>query len=91
MGHVGEGAVAIIAIEAEGGALAFVLGPVHAVDQQDVLPAVGVVIEEGAAGTESFREKFAAVRAAIVAELNSRGGCDINKAETGSCGGLSGD
>ena len=48
MGDVGEGAVAIIAIEAECGALAFVPRPVHAIDQQDVLPAVGVVIEERA-------------------------------------------
>ena len=49
MGDVGESAVAIVAIEAQCGALALVLRPVHAVDQQDVQPAVRVVIEKRAA------------------------------------------
>ncbi len=53
-GDVGESAVAIVAIELQRGALAVVAGPVHAVDEQNVLPAVGFVIEKGAAGAESF-------------------------------------
>jgi len=48
-----------------------VAGPVHGVDEENVWPAVGVVIEEGAAGTESFGEKLAAVGAAVVVEINA--------------------
>ena len=50
---VGERAVAVVAVELQRRALALVAGPVHAVDQQDVLPAVGVVIEERAARTRA--------------------------------------
>ena len=51
---VREGAVAIVAIEAQRGALALVPWPVHAVDQQDVLPAVAIVIEKRAARSRAF-------------------------------------
>ena len=46
---VGERAVPVVAIEAQRRSLLLVAGPVHAVDEQDVLPAVGVVVEERAA------------------------------------------
>jgi len=75
--YVGEGAVAIIAVEAESDSLAFVTGPVHAVEKKDVLPAVVVVVEEGAARAERFREQFAAVGATVVTELDAGGVCDI--------------
>src|ERR1019366_3638467 len=58
LGDVGEGAVAVVAVEPHGGALAAAPGivgvPAHAVDQQDVLPAVGIVIEECAAGAHGL-------------------------------------
>ena len=57
-GDIGEGAVAIVAVELEGGSLALVAGPVHGIDEEDVGPAVGVVIEESATGAESFGEEF---------------------------------
>jgi hypothetical protein len=50
------------------------------------LPAVVIVIEEGAAGAKSFGEKFAAVGAAIVAELDAGGICDVYQAKAGGCG-----
>ena len=78
-GDVSEGAVAIVAVELEGGALALVAGPVHGVDEENVGPTVGVVIEEGAAGAESFGEELAAVGAAVVAEINARLGGDIGE------------
>ena len=53
-------------------ALALVPGPIHRVDQQDVWPAVGVVIEKSAAGTERLRKKLAAVGSGVVRELDSR-------------------
>ena len=41
-------------------------GPIHAVDEQDVLPAVVVVIEERATRSHSFREIFFPKSAIIV-------------------------
>ena len=73
MGDVGESSVAIVAIEPQCVCLPLVAGPIHAVDQQNVLPAVVVVVEESAAGAECFRKKLAAVSAAVVLKLNARG------------------
>ena len=58
---VGERAVAVVAIQRERRPLPLVPGPVHAVDEQDVLPAVGVVVEERAAGAERLGQQLAAV------------------------------
>ena len=71
-GHVGESAVAVVAIEAQRGAAAeLVAGPVHAIDEKNVLPAVAVVIEKGAAGAESFGQQFSAECAAVVLEVDA--------------------
>ncbi len=59
-----------------------VAGPVHAVDQQDVLPAVAIVIEEGAAGAQRFRQELAAEGAAVVMEVEAGGLGDIGETET---------
>ena len=80
-GDVGESAVAIVPVQPHGGALAAVAGPVHAIDQQDVEPAVAIVIEEGAPGAHGFGEVLGAERAAVVAELNTGGGGDVGQAE----------
>src|SRR2546422_3934375 len=55
-GDIGKGAVLVVAIQSRIGWFAFMPGPIHAVDEQDVLPAVVVVIEEGAARSNGFRE-----------------------------------
>src|ERR1035441_7460117 len=55
--------------------------PAHAVDQQYVQPAIGIVIEEGAAGAHSLGQVLGAERAAVVAELNARGRGDVGQAE----------
>src|SRR5690349_2716723 len=52
-------------------ALALVPRPVHGVDQQNVLPAVVVVIEKGAAGAKCFGEQLAAIRAAVVPKVDA--------------------
>ena len=66
---VREGAVAIVAVQLQRrpcpGAAA---GPVTAVDEQDVGPAVRVVVDEGAAGTECLGQELPATGAAVVAE-----------------------
>ena len=66
---VGERAVPVVAVQPQRRPLPLVTGPVHAVDEQDVLPAVGVVVEERAAGPERLGQQLAAVGAAVVAEL----------------------
>ena len=80
--HVGERAVAVVAVQAQRRPLALVAGPVHAVDEQDVLPAVGVVVEERAAGAERFGQQLAAVRAVVVPELHAGRGGDVDEAES---------
>ena len=81
LGDVGEGAVAVVAVEPHGGALAAMAGPVHAVDQQNIQPAIGIVIEEGAARAHGFRQILGAECAAVVAELDAGGGGDVGQAE----------
>ena len=79
--HVGERAVAIVAVKTQRGPLPLVPGPVHRVDQQDVLPAVGVVVEKRAARAQRFRKQFAAVRAAVVLEVKARLRRDVGEPE----------
>ena len=61
-------------------------GPIHAVDQQDVQPAVGVVIEERAARPQCFGQKLGAVRAAVVPELDAGRGRDVLQPKAGGAG-----
>ena len=81
--NVRECAVAIVAIEAQGGTAALVAGPVGAVDQQDVEPAIAIVVEKGAAGAECFGQVFGAESPAVV--LKGKAGLrgDVGEAETG--------
>ena len=55
--------------------------PVHAVDQQNVEPAVAIVIEEGAAGAHGFGQILRAERAAVVAEVDAGRRGDVGQAE----------
>ena len=48
--------------------------PVHAVDEQDVLPAVGVVVDERAARSERLGQQLPAEGAGVVTELQTGGG-----------------
>src|SRR5688572_12514979 len=56
--------------------------PVGAVDQQDVLPAITVVVEEGAPRAKRLRQQLAPVGAVVVPEHESGGGCDVGKLKT---------
>ena len=56
-------------------------GPVHAVEHQNIQPAIGIVIEEGAAGAHGFRQILGAECAAVVPELDAGGGGDVGQAE----------
>ena len=81
LGHVRECAVAIVLVEPQGRALALVPGPVHPVNQQDVLPAVGVIVEKRAAGAQCLRKQFAAVGTAVVLELNACAARDVRESK----------
>ena len=80
-GHVGERAVAVVAVQPERRPLPLVTGPVHAVDQQDVLPPVAVVVEEGATRAERFRQEGAAEAAVVVTERQPGRGGDVDQLE----------
>src|ERR1700676_2056318 len=71
-GYVGKSAIAIVVIQAECGCLPLVARPVHAINKEDGLPAVAVVVEKGAARAERFGKEFASVGAAVVLKLNAR-------------------
>ena len=81
--HVGESSVAVVVVEAQRGAALLVARPVRAIDQQNVLPAVAIVIEEGAAGAQSFGQEFSAEGAAVVLEMNARLSGDIGETKAG--------
>ena len=79
--HVGKCAVAVVAEQAQRRPPARVAGPVHAVDQQDVQPAIGVVIEKCAPGPERFGQQPATVGAVVVLEIYAGGAGDIGESE----------
>ena len=49
VGYISKCSVAVIAIELEGGGSALVTRPIHSVNQQNIQPAVAIVIEKRAA------------------------------------------
>src|SRR5207248_8055851 len=59
-GYIGESSIAIVAIELERAAVALVAGPIRSVDEENVLPSVGIVIQKCTAWTECFRKKLSA-------------------------------
>ena len=71
LSDVGEGAVTVVAVECERGRLPLVTGPVHTVNKENVLPAVAVIVEEGATRAEGLRKKLASVGAAVMLKLDA--------------------
>ena len=83
MGYVGESSIMIVVIEPQRGGLPLVARPVHAINKEDVLPAVAIVVEKGAARSKGFRKKLASVGAAVVLEMNAGRICNVHEAEAG--------
>ena len=77
--HVGESSVVIVVVERRMRRVIAMLGPIGAVHEKNVLPAVVVVIEKRNAGTHRLRQKFLSVSAVVVREMNSRGASDVFK------------
>src|ERR1700674_4286563 len=86
--YVRKRAVAAIAVKAQGGSLALVSGPVHAVHKQDVLPAIAVIIEECAASAQRLWKQLPAVSAAVVPEPNTSRVGNIGQLESQGRGGI---
>jgi len=69
--YIGESTVVIVVIKLGRGVLLGVAGPVHAVYEKNIRPAVIVVVNEGDAGSHSFWQEFLAERAIVVNEADS--------------------
>jgi hypothetical protein len=76
---VSEGAVVVVAVERGRGDAAGMAWPPGTVDEEDVLPAVVVVVDEGDAGTEGFRKILFAESAVVVDEMDAGGSGDIDE------------
>jgi hypothetical protein len=77
--HVGKGSVVIVVIKRGMRRVIVMLWPIGAVYEENVLPAVVVVIEKRHAGAHRLRQKFLSVRAVVVREMNSRRSSDVFK------------
>ncbi len=80
-GYISECAVAVVVVKTERGAGFLVTGPVRTVDQEDVLPAVTIVVEKGASRAESFRQELATESAAIVLKMDTGLAGDVGEAK----------
>src|SRR5262249_21234237 len=69
-GHVGKSTVTVVVVKRGIRLLALMIGPVHRIDQQDVLPTIVVVVQERASGSNGFGQELLAVSTAVVLELN---------------------
>ena len=70
-GNIGEAAVSVVVIKPERRATLLVAGPIHSVDQKNVLPAIAVIVEKSTTGTQSLGQKLSSKRPAVVLKLNT--------------------
>src|SRR5579862_6115529 len=62
-------------------------GPIHPVHQQDVEPAIAIVVEKRAAGAQRFGKIFRSECAGVVAKVDSGGGRDVRELKSqAGCG-----
>ena len=80
---VSKRAVPIVLIQFQRGSLKRPSGPVRAVKDQNVEPAIAVVIEKRATRPHSLREVLGAKRPGVVMEINARGLRDVYEMEAG--------
>jgi hypothetical protein len=58
--------------------------PIHPIDDEDVKPAIGVIVEKGATGAERFREILLAERAVVVNESDASLLGDVGQMKAGA-------
>src|SRR5580692_8327484 len=71
-GDIGKGSVSIVVIERWKGLARLVPWPIHGIDQENILPAVVVVVEKANAAAHGFRKIFLSKGPAVVFEVNAR-------------------
>src|SRR5438445_4087675 len=69
--------VVIVVIELQRGSTARVAGPVLTIQEEDIRPAVVVVINKGATRAHGFRQIFFPESAVVVSEVDSGLGSDV--------------
>src|SRR3984957_3107680 len=88
---IGESSVSIVVIEGREGFARLVPGPVHRINQQNILPAVIVVVEKAGAAAHGLGKIFLSERAAVVFEVNTGLGGYVGELDgTGRTGGIRG-
>ena len=75
--HVGERAIVIVVIKLRSGLRAGMSGPIFAIDEQNVRPAVVVVVDESATRAHGFGQIFFPEGGVIVSEMDSGLGGDV--------------
>ena len=75
--YVGERAVVIVVIELGRRVLLNVAGPVHAIHEKNVRPAVVVIVNEGHTGSHGFGKKFLSEGGIVVHEMDPGGLRDV--------------
>ena len=83
-GDVGKGSVAIVAVQVGRGAAAPVPRPVHPVDQQNIEPAVVVIVEKSTPRPQRFGQILTAKGAVVVVKIEAGRGGDIGQLESGT-------
>jgi hypothetical protein len=81
--YVGEGSVMIVVVELGRGVLLDVTRPVHTIDQENIGPAVVIVVDEGGAWTERLGQEFLSEGSIVVNEANTGLLSDIAKRHRG--------
>ena len=88
-GDIGEGAILVVAVECHGlPLLGWVTFPILSVDEQDVLPTVGVIVDEGASGSHGFGEVFLPEGTRVMDEVDACFVCDVGELRQGLCQGV---
>src|SRR5438093_9159838 len=85
MRDVGERAVVIVVIELESRLRAGVCGPVLAIDEQNVGPAIVIVIQECASRPHGLGQVFLSEGGVVVGEADSGLGGDVAKSDLAVC------
>jgi hypothetical protein len=80
--HVAKGAVPVVLVERERRAGTTLPRPAGAVDEQNVLPPVVVVIEKSAARPERFRQVFLSEGPVVVLKVNACARRDVDEPKT---------